>query len=582
MFLGMLRTTGAEEAKAAIFRLATNPVAIAVVVFLLGSFLAVKPVFDYDMFWHIANGREMMTLGKVVEHEAFSYTHPGEPFNNHWWLAQLIWYWIWVAFGADGLFVLKVLVSGGVSLLAYQSARFLGAGVWLSAAGGVLSVLVGFYRYLERPELFSLLLLAVLGCLLAGWRAGRNPMVMLLPIPLIMVVWDWLHGAVYGLLYLLIFVGSTNVSRYFRWPESGQADSSLRWLNGVLFVTLLCMTLNPWGLLTYGDYVILASSEARAAFKSVQEYATSTLDNNTKAFLLFGATALSFLAGLRFVGITGPLLVLAFALLAWEYARVTGAFAIVTLPFLAAALSRLVADNRSWARWGARVVLLLGLALSGKAYVDIKTVHPGNISALGWGFDPQYFPVGAVEFAKYYRLSGNLYNTGHFGGYLAYNLYPEARIFQYNYPKIFGDSYRFLKGSGADIARWNVNYAFVGLPPELDRHFPDKDWARVYRESAGVLVLRRSAENAELIRRHEVRVFHPRLPMARLMAIVAQPADRQRAVDEAVAYLAFQQDNTIAAWLNKVANSDPGLVVSESHRDLLAKASVFNPGLRLR
>ena len=44
-----------------------------------------------------------------------------------------------------------------------------------------------------------------------------------------------------------------------------------------------------------------------------------------------------------------------------------------------------------------------------------------------------FIPLGATKFISKSGLKGNMFNPGHFGGCLAYFLYPERKIFLYNH-----------------------------------------------------------------------------------------------------------------------------------------------------
>ena len=62
---------------------------------LFALFIVCHPIFDYDLHWHLANGREMVQRGQIISEEIFSYTHFGDKFENHEWLAQIIFYLVW-------------------------------------------------------------------------------------------------------------------------------------------------------------------------------------------------------------------------------------------------------------------------------------------------------------------------------------------------------------------------------------------------------------------------------------------------------------------------------------------------------
>ena len=68
----------------------------------LAALMVIHPINNYDIFWHLANGREMVASGGVVDTELFSYTFSGVEFNNHAWLGQIILYLVHWATGWAG------------------------------------------------------------------------------------------------------------------------------------------------------------------------------------------------------------------------------------------------------------------------------------------------------------------------------------------------------------------------------------------------------------------------------------------------------------------------------------------------
>src|SRR6266542_1630341 len=169
--------------------------------------LLVFPLVEYDTFWHLAYGRAMVDARAILEREVLTYTNPGYPFANHSWLAQLALYGAWALAGANGLVALRVAAGLGVALILIASGRRLAATPLVTA----LLVLWGFAgaidRFSPRPELFSLLGLALLGLLLDSYRS-RPSRAVLWALPLLLTAWDTLHGAILGAIFLLAFLAA--------------------------------------------------------------------------------------------------------------------------------------------------------------------------------------------------------------------------------------------------------------------------------------------------------------------------------------------------------------------------------------
>lgn len=557
----------------------TNNDRLALLLACLGALLVVLyPIFDYDLYWHLANGREMAQGGRIITEEVFSYTHPGESFENHEWLAQILFYLIWQGLGPYGLLGLKLLVTILIVILGYNTARAVGGQPWTAALLCVFAVLAGFYRYIERPELFSLLYVALLSFILYHHRAGRLPPKILWLIPLILLTWNWLHGAVYGLALLSLFVAGENLKHLFpalrREFSAGPRD--LRTLNQCYALTMLLMLIDPFGLRSYGIFFGILGG-AGAAVSNVQEYLPITWREFKPFIFLLTWTAILAMRHIRRIDITQLLLLVVFGTIAVRYSRATGVAAIVLIPILASLLALCARQASGKLQHIQVTAMLLVASLFVGVYGYIVKFAEKSPQAFGYQLDDSLLPAGCVRFIQATGLSGNYYNTGHFGGYLSYYLAPERKIFQYNLPTVFGDSYRFTEHP-EELTRWNLNYAIVGNADELTRLFPAYAWARVYRDSGAVLVVRRTPQNQALIQQYELRFFHPMMQDDDLRRRFDNPRILPRLTEEMGIYLAYRKDERIASLWAEILGARPDLRNHPRIQQLLGMALEFNKG----
>lgn len=568
-----------------VFSIDTKPrlnalIAIALVAY--AWWIVAYPVFDYDLFWHLANGREMLARGEPIQRELFSYTHRNEPFPHlyHAWLAQGLLYLLWQAGGGLALLALKLAITAAVALLVYRAARDWQAPPGAAALFSAWAILVGWFRFVERPELFSLLGIALLGAILAGHLTARRGALWLAALPPLFVLWDCLHGAVYGFVLLLIVVAAENLKRLPPLRHlpgwAPLAPERLRALNIACAVTLAAGLLNPYGLTSYlGFFDVLTGRAAfDAGYTKVMEFQPPGWADFKPFYFLLAAGTLIFGLGVRLANPTHILIFAAFGVLASRISRSTGVFALAAAPFVAAGAGGLLQHFGERCRplpAGRALAALLALALL--AYgVKVKHFEPESPQAFGLHVDDRFLPAGSVRFIKDRDLAGNLYNTGHFGGYLAFYLAPRRPIFQYNLPMIFGDAYRY-PAHPDELARWNINYAVVGEPLELERLFPPSTWARVFREAAAVLVLRRSPENAAVIERYELRYFHPLLDDRQFRRILADRIAAPRLVLEIGDYLTYRQDPRWTERLHFALAARPDLNADAALAPVLARAA---------
>lgn len=555
---------------------------------IISLFFASFPFYyDSDTYWHLANGREMLSGGHIISEEVFSYTHHGEKFENHEWLSQIIFYLISQHLGVSGLFGFKLLIVSLVVLLLYRTQRILGIPAGLAGVLCVFAIYAGLIRYTERPELFSLLNIALLGFLLYDFRAKQLSNWTLWLIPLILVIWDWLHGSVYGLALFTLFVLGENAKHYFFLPQTPSLPKdSLAYLNRCFGVTIVAMLLNPFGLLTYGIFVGILSGVGAATSK-INEFTPVTWKDFTPYILLFSWSALLVLRQIRRIDITQLLLLLIFGFAALRYNRATGVAAIVLVPIIGS-LTISAMQNSSSALGKQLHTLSVILAAtyifsSGYVFKILKSApqnvgdfyYPASRTAFGYEFEDHVYPVGSVHFVKANGVTGNLYNSGQYGGYLAYFITPERKIFQYNLPTVFGDSSRFLQHP-EEIPRNNISYAIADLAESNSVMFPPADWAKVYCDPFSVLLLRRIPQNEQLIRLYEVRYFFPGFSDDRLRAMSHEPELLSRLAFEMGVYLAYREDERIANLWAEILTSTPSLKNQPQFQQLLEQARKYN------
>lgn len=543
--------------------------------------IVLYPIFDYDLYWHLANGREMVNAGRIITEEVFSYTHFGEKFDNHEWLSQIIWYLIWYNLGPYGLLGFKLLVTSLVVWLLYRTIRSVGGQPGLAGVLCVFAVLAGFYRYIERPELFSLLNTALISFLLYGFRSHQLPRRLLWLIPLILVVWDWLHGSVYGLVLFALFVAGENAKRHLPVLRQEQplAQEYLTYLNRCFAVAMVAMLVNPLGLRSYGIFLSILGGGG-AATTTIKEFMPiSWAEFKPYIFLLVWAVLLS-LRHIRKLDVTQLLILLVFGFGALRYSRVTGVAAILLAPIIANLISISVknAKGELEAKLHHAIAIMAAVFVLGFGYfVKFREVSP---QAFGYHVDESYLPAGAVRFINAKGLSGNLYNSGHFGGYLPFYLTPDHPIFQYNLPKVFGDTYRYVKHP-EELDKWNINYAIVGNADELTTLFPNYMWARIYRDPGAVLVLRRSPQNQALIEQYEIQHFHPMMTDDELRASANNFSSLFKLAEEMGVYLAYRKDKRIAELWSEILTTWPDLKSQQHIMQLLHQAQKFNPSKKL-
>jgi tetratricopeptide (TPR) repeat protein len=450
----------------------------------------------------------------------------------------------------------------------------------------MFAVLVGLGRYLARPQLFSFLFLGVLGYLLYGYRNGRVPLKWLFAIPPMMVLWDNLHGAVYGFLFLNAFVIGETVNVFLKNKriglfvgkdyEGAMLDlPGLKRLLAIWLVTLAAMAINPYGLLTYGTFFDFGSRDSFA--KLIQEFQPPSLEPDTAPYwALLAIVAVLTAVFLRRLDLTQIFVLLPFAYLSLKYVRANAAFAIVALPVLSYYRTLFGRrDGRNYRRligWGTAVLLLLSFV-----YLIYFKFYSGNVKSFGSGIHEDYFPSASARFISETNIEGNMYNPGNLGGYLAYTLGHERKIFMYNHHMLFKELPKLYFHSNEYLDKYDISYAIVN-DPFVMRSLFKLGWVAVYWEPSAAVLLKDVELNRPIIEKYRLRYYTPLTSMRELQRRASSPEARVAIARELANILAFRNDRALAARLSAFLEED--IVVSalgDEALGLIGGALRFNP-----
>jgi tetratricopeptide (TPR) repeat protein len=525
--------------------------------------LVTYPIQNYDIFWHLSNGREMFARGAIVNEELFSFTVGGTEFHNHEWLSQLLFYFLFNKFGTAGIIILKAIVVGTMGFFLFRTSRIAGANASFACLLLMVAVFVGLSRYTVRPQIFSLLFLGVLGYLLYGYRNERVSFRWLFAIPPMMVLWDNLHGSIYGFIFLNAFVIGETVNVFLKKKRislfiGNDYDGAMLDVPGlkrlwvVYLVAIAAMAINPYGLSQYGTFLDYASHDSFGNL--LQEFQPPTLELATAPYWAL----LAIVAVLTAVFLTQIFVLVFFVYMSLKYVRANAAFAIVALPVLSyyqTLFGRRDGENcRRLIRWGTAVLLLLSFV-----FLIYFKFYSGNVRSFGFGIREEYFPSASARFIAEVDIKGKMYNPGNLGGFLAFKLWPERKIFMYNHHILFREMPRLYFHSNEYLDRYDITYGIVN-DPFVMRSLYKLGWVAVYWEPSAAVLLKDVEANRPIIEKYRLRYYTPLTSMLELQRRESSPEARPAIARELANVLAFRNDRALAARLSALLEED--IVVS--------------------
>lgn len=535
-------------------------------------------IMNYDLFWHLSNGRAMVQQGRIINEDIFSYTFSGSPFHNHEWLAQIILYLVYEYGGATGLLGFKALASVLAMLMLYATARISGASVLTALALVLMALVASLHRLTVRPQIFSIVLLCLTQLLLYAARAGRIPPRALWVLPVAISVWDTLHGALFG----LVFLGAFSTAEFIEQVREKRRAEAPRWERRVLWQVLaatgIILLLSPYGIRSYEAFASLAGGKDML-FSITEEFMPTKLNEFHLFWGMLGASVLLSIVLWRRTSLAHLFAVLPFAVMALRFNRATAAFALVSVPLLAHFTGIALDALRSRrGRALATALPLLAVLLAGGYIVNMKFIPPGDFFAFGSGFNQARLPFAAMRFLQETPLEGNLYNDGRYGGILAWHLYPQKRIFQYNLPAVFGPLFLKIQ-SRRVLDEYGVTHALVPYDDLWTRMlFPadDPEWIPVFWQSNYEILVRRTPETASVVQRYGLKHYRPGTPVRKLgMLMVPGSPSAQQVVRELSGVLSFAADRSVSDFLGEHAPAS-GIPDAEGLR-LMQDALRMNP-----
>jgi hypothetical protein len=459
---------------------------------------------DPDTYLHIAAGRWILAHGALPLHDPFSHSMPGATWISSEWLAEIILAAVYGYFGWGGVILLATTcVALAVAVLTHFLLRqFEPLPALIAAAAGAALLLP---HALARPHVLALPLLVLwAGWLLAARDAERPPPFPILPL---MVLWANLHGSFMFGLALAVFLGGEAVLR----PSAGSSRpaEARRW--GIFVgAAAVAALLTPYGIAGLVQPIRLMQMPALQA--TFAEWLSPDFQKSPALELwILGALLVGFATGARLPA-TRLVLLLGLVHQTLQHGRHADLLATVGPLAVAAPLGHSLAaltksQGSGLANWFARLARPAGAAAVALTVAAAAALAlPTALRPIVRG-DDAVTPGGALAAAMSFGLSGPVFNSEGFGGYLIFRGVPsfiDGRVEMYGNDFLAQD-YQAERGNPAALedlfARYRI--AWTLLRPEagavlvLD-HLPG--WERVYADERAVVHRRIAPDPAGMTR----------------------------------------------------------------------------------
>jgi hypothetical protein len=462
-------------------------VALVAVLAAAAAVMSFRAVYEPDLWYHLAQGREN-AAGRIVRENIFSFTAPEYRQRYAPWLFDASTYGAWRAAGGTGIQAVQAFLIAAALLMAYRAAR-----LRAPAAAAFAVVLMGIGvvepRAIPRPHLASLLCLGATMWLIERAVCARRATPMWWTVPLI-AIWSNLHvEAAFGAVVVSVFA-LVEMAR----PGALLREEAKRALL-IAFFACLATLANPYGI---GLWQYLVENTAVTQMLEIAELQPPYLPVYRAFFLYLLVLVAVFALAPRGIRAWELLIVGLAAAAGFRYLRLTPLVFIVSAPVLARQLGELMARgfDRRAVVVTAMAILIAGARLPMSAYVSSWQTGTRAIEP------PAFFSASAIDFIRRNDLHGPVFNSNNLGGYLAFNLYPQVRVFQdsrlQTYPP---DHFQQILRASSSPDDWralvkDVNWAVLSRlrPDALSGvgRFPASEWTTAFRDDAIEIVVRRN------------------------------------------------------------------------------------------
>lgn len=430
---------------------------LMMLIFFLGMIF--RPAMsDPDYYWHLETGRLIIEQLALPDSDPFSFTKAGQDWVLHEWLFEAVLYLVYSIAGAHGIVLFCAFLGTAVLGAVYAAAKMISgrSGMALCLAGLVFPFI--FIAATPRPQLMTYIFLSLFFYILCALKY-RGTAKLLPVLPLMMIVWVNAHGGyLIGLVMLAVFWCAWRLQEWVvqKADNTRALPDGLNRLGLMIILCILASLCNPYFVSHWAYPFAVMDLAATQQITEWQSPDFHGLFGMMYLVLVAGFSALQIYRaktpGLVELAVPGLLIVAGFVstrhiVLAAIAMAIFAAPAIVDGIRMSPAL-RVLAD-RLCTKWRSRpqqgkelgraegyINLAMALVLSVAASVFYPVAQANASKNL-----QAYLPVEATQFITEHGISGRIFNTYHFGGYLIHRLYPDQRVFIDGRADLYGDDF---------------------------------------------------------------------------------------------------------------------------------------------
>ena len=451
---------------------------------------------DTDFWWHLKVGEDILATHHWPTVDPYSFTAFGQPWLAAEWLGDVLFAGVEHLGGLRTLDVLLIVMSAAIILALYGFCSLRAQNSKASFVAVVLLTVLSLPVFNFRPQMLGFLFIVLTLIALERFRQGRPAALWFLPLQF--VVWVNVHGSwTIGLLVILVYWASGLKEIRIGSVETTPWTTPQR--ERILLIVLLCLAVLP--ITPYGTKLAFFPFQF---VNSLPVNLTSINEWQPMPFNLFGAKL--FLA-LIFGWFVAQLVYrskwrleeLALFFFGTAMACLHVRFLLVFVPFFAPLLATLLArwipayereKDQYWINAGLMTATLAAMIHYFPSTAEIEK----NIATM--------YPSKAVAFLHAHSVSGPVFNSYGFGGYLEWASGDRNKVFIDGRGELFEPGGVFADYMHISLLKPGALAVLHGYQVRaclLDRDQPLAvflaslpEWQTVYADEVSVLLLQQN------------------------------------------------------------------------------------------
>jgi hypothetical protein len=473
---------------------------IFVVVFMLALASGSQMLsIDSDLGRHLTIGNYILDNRIIPTHDLFSHTLSNESRPPYEWFAQILFAFANRLLGLDGVIVLSAVIIATTFALLFKFANRRCGSPIIAFLITFLAVGASSIHWLPRPHITTFLLLAIWIENLEELRKGKS--VRLFTFLLIMLFWANLHGGfVFGILaWCAYFAGWL----WMKWQKKAN-DQAGRKLLAVGLTSLTASVITP--SLWHNWEAVLNNRSSFILSRTVETMPSNLATPSGFPFtILLALTVILFLVNYKTLSASHFLLLTGLGIASLLIARNVPLFVIACSPIVSeltkASLTHLTAWNRIEERFSGfgrqsqwhiiplAVIFLTVTFFANQYFNKYQTIFQ---------FNPQVFPVQAMNWLEVHPQSGRMFNEFNWGGYILYRAWPHQQVFLDSQSDFYGEALMkdyeqvaITRGDWENLLRkYQVRWAIIPPNWTLTKELKSHGWKILHQDQTAVILVK--------------------------------------------------------------------------------------------